>query len=326
MSEGVANGDYTFYMYEYPPHIGNTSPITTYLLGSEMGRLPVLLTSVLVLVTLSAPFLRPTYAQKGAMVEEESAESQAPAGEGGKPSSTKSGPGLIQAAVLGSIKLIDEALERGEDINTRGKDGEDAVIAAMKHYKLDAADHLIKRGISVKNVDNHGRNSLLWAIWRKHVKLAEELIEAGADVNIENPDDRKTPLNYVSLHPHLKEHHHLIHMLVDHGANVNHIDAMDHSPLFLSAMNGHVDCVEALLEHGAHVDHRQSLDGHTPLHVASLNGHTEVVKHLLAHGADTSIIGKDGYTALDLATRNGRRKIVKAIKAAMTSSRVQSEL
>ena len=74
----------------------------------------------------------------------------------------------------------------------------------MKHYKLEAADHLLKRGISVKNVDDHGRNSLLWAIWRKHVKLAEELIEAGADVNIENPDDLKTPINYVSAHPHLK--------------------------------------------------------------------------------------------------------------------------
>lgn len=232
----------------------------------------------------------------------------------------QAGRDLISAATHGSIKHIDEALAAGADINARGEHQADALIIAMKHYKLEAADHLIKRGISVHNVDDHGRNALLWAIWRKHVKLAEELIEAGADVNIENPDDRKTPLNYVSLHPHMKEHHHLIHMLVDHGANVNHIDAMDHTPLFLSAMNGHTDCVEALLEHGAHVDHMQREDGHTSLHVAAMNGHTEVAKHLLAHGADTSIIGTDGYSALDLAKRNGRRKIVKAIEAVVAKA------
>merc|ERR1719502_1245867 len=163
---------------------------------------------------------------------------------------------------------------------------------------------------NVKHVDDHGRNALLWAIWRQYVPIAEELITRGADVNIENPDDRKTPLNYVTHHPQMKDYHHLVHMLVDAGADVNHIDGNHHSALYLSSMNGHTDCVEALLEHGADVNHIEKQGRYTSLHVAAMNGRTEVAAALLEHGAKWDLPAADGYTALDLATRNGRKKIV----------------
>ena len=222
---------------------------------------------------------------------------------------------LMQAARFGDMEGVKAALKRGEDINQRGQHGVDALIMAMKHYEKDVAHYLIEQGIGHEVVDDHGRNSLLWAIWRQYVILAETLIKKGADVNVRNPDDNKTPLIYVSMHPHMKEHHHLIHMLVDYGADVNDIDVNDHSALFLSSMNGHADCVEALLEHGAFVDHRQKLNGHTSLHAAAENGHKDVVKALLEHGADVSLLATDsGRTALELATRNGRRKIIKMIQ------------
>ena len=227
---------------------------------------------------------------------------------------------LISAARLGRMDAVKAAIERGEDINQRGQHGVDALIMAMKHYEKEIATYLVEKGIGFTVVDDHGRNSLLWAIWRQYINIAEILIKKGADVNVRNPDDQKTPLIYVSMHPHMKDHHHLIHMLVDHGANVNDIDANDHTALFLSAMNGHADCVEALLEHGAFVDHRQPFNGHTSLHAAAENGHTGVVEALLEYGADVTLLTTDtGRTALELATRNGRRKITKLIKEKMES-------
>jgi len=223
---------------------------------------------------------------------------------------------LINAARIGNLPAVKAALERGEDINQQGKHNVDALIMSMKHYEKDIATYLVKKGIGHTVVDDHGRNALLWAIWRQYVEIAEILIQRGADVNVRNPDDQKTPLIYVSLHPEMKEHHHLIHMLVDAGADVNAIDRNDHSALFLSSMNGHGDCVEALLEHGAHVDHKQTHNGHTSLHAAAENGHNDVVEALLEHGADTALVAtNDGRTALELATRNGRRKIIKMITA-----------
>jgi uncharacterized protein len=152
---------------------------------------------------------------------------------------------LINAARIGNLPAVKAALERGEDINQQGKHNVDALIMSMKHYEKDIATYLVKKGIGHTVVDDHGRNALLWAIWRQYVEIAEILIQRGADVNVRNPDDQKTPLIYVSLHPEMKEHHHLIHMLVDAGADVNAIDRNDHSALFLSSMNGHGDCVEA---------------------------------------------------------------------------------
>ena len=222
---------------------------------------------------------------------------------------------LINAARLGNMDAVKAALSRGDDINQRGQHGVDALIMAMKHYEKEIATYLVDQGVGFTVVDDHGRNSLLWAIWRQYVDIAEILIKKGADVNVQNPDDGKTPLIYVSMHPHMREHHHLIHMLVDAGADVNVIDKNDHTALFLSAMNGHGDCVEALLEHGAFVDHKQTFNGHTSLHAAAENGHSDVVEALLEHGADVSLVATDnGRTALELAQRNGRRKIVKMIK------------
>jgi|TARA_B110000208_G_scaffold161918_1_gene197865 ankyrin repeat protein len=222
---------------------------------------------------------------------------------------------LINAARVGNLPAVKAALDRGEDINQQGQHNVDALIMAMKHYEKDIATYLVKKGIGHVVVDDHGRNSLLWAIWRQYVEIAEILIQRGADVNVRNPDDQKTPLIYVSLHPEMKEHHHLIHMLVDAGADVNAIDKNDHSALFLSSMNGHGDCVEALLEHGAHVDHKQKHNDHTSLHAAAENGHNDVVQALLEHGADTTLVASnDGRTALELAKRNGRRKIVQMIE------------
>ena len=227
---------------------------------------------------------------------------------------------LMTAAKIGHLDSVKAALERGENINQQGQHGADALIMSMKHYEKEVATFLVAKGIGHDVVDDHGRNSLLWAIWRQYVEIAEILIKRGANVNVRNPDDQKTPLIYVSMHPHMKEHHHLIHMLVDHGADVNAIDRNDHTALFLSAMNGHGDCVEALLEHGAHVDHRQKHNGHTSLHAAAENGHSDVVEALLEHGADVTLTAtSDGRTALELAKRNGRRKIVRTIQAKISA-------
>lgn len=223
---------------------------------------------------------------------------------------------LIEAARDGDMPAIKAGLARGDDIHEVDKDGMDALMMALLHYEKDIAELLFENGANPNAKDKHGHSALLWAIWRQFVKLAEKLIEAGADVNF-RAEDGKTALMYVAAHPHMKDHHHLVHLLMDKGANVDVMDNQGHNAMYLAAMNGHADCVDALVEHNADMDVPMKPRGYTSLHVAAENGHEEVVEHLLRAGAAVTIESNDGHTPLDLAVRNHRRNIVDLIQQAI---------
>ncbi|KAJ8009239.1 hypothetical protein DPEC_G00086830 [Dallia pectoralis] len=68
---------------------------------------------------------------------------------------------------------------------------------------------------------------------------------------------------------------------------VNRCGTCNQTPLLLSAVHHHVNCVECLLAHGANPDIANK-EGETPLHKACSKSNIEIVQHLLKYGASVN--------------------------------------
>jgi ankyrin repeat protein len=77
----------------------------------------------------------------------------------------------------------------------------------------------------------------------------------------------------------------LVQILLDHGADINALDAHRNTPLYCAAERGHLDYVRVLLEHGADV-HIRGKGDQTPFQVAKSEGWTQIAQLLLEHGAE----------------------------------------
>jgi len=109
-------------------------------------------------------------------------------------------------------------------------------------------------------------------------------------------------------------HPRLAQELIERGANVDAAasNAFRVAPIHAAAAVRDAGMVRLLLARGADANARQQL-GYTALHTAAQHGDVEIVELLLAHGADPRIAGDDGKTPADLAEAHGQMEIVKRL-------------
>lgn len=103
--------------------------------------------------------------------------------------------------------------------------------------------------------------------------------------------------------------------MLNRGANKEHRNISDYTPLSLAASGGHIEVIKLLLRHGAEINSRTgSKLGISPLMLAAMNGHTEAVHLLLEHGSDINAhIETNRNTALTLACFQGRHEVVRLL-------------
>lgn len=88
------------------------------------------------------------------------------------------------------------------------------------------------------------------------------------------------------------------------------------SPLYLAAVHGHLDIIQALVSAGADVDIKNA-EGWTPLHYAAHYAAPGMVQTLLNAGADPNVQGPDDSTALHWAMRHRNPQDAAAILEAL---------
>ena len=262
---------------------------------------------------------------------------------------------LMIAARTGSAEIVRMLLARGANPNARentlgetalmwaaAEDHPGAVRALIEHgadpnarsTKLDyAKDRFGLEGV-MTILPRGNWTALMYAARQGSLDAAQALAEAGADVNLTDPDGTTALVFAIS-----NGHFDTAAMLAEHGADPNIADSTGMAALYaavdmstLGEVYGRpprkssdklqaVDLLPILLKHGAnpnaalksptlnraHTPGDGNLgEGTTPLMRAAKNGDTAAMRVLMAHGADLSLKQKNGTTALMLASGVGR--------------------
>jgi hypothetical protein len=127
-------------------------------------------------------------------------------------------------------------------------------------------------------------------------KVVEELVKAGADVNLHGTGlNAKTPLIAACEEGHVS----VVKELVKAGADVNFhsTNLISQTPLTEACGRGYVNVVKELVEAGADVNLRDT-EGNTPLTAACTKGYECVVQQLLKARADPNLQDQQGHSPL----------------------------
>ena len=152
------------------------------------------------------------------------------------------------------------------------------------------------------------KNLLIPAIFSANFELVRKLVEEGMDVNMSHSATSTAAIHFAAAIGHFP----IVQYLLQHGADMDHVDNEGISPLWNAAKNGHLAVLQHLLELGADKDNANN-NGTSPLYVAAQNGHLPVVKYLLDQGADKDKANNEGATPLIITIQQGHLPIVKCL-------------
>ncbi|HEV2694789.1 MAG TPA: ankyrin repeat domain-containing protein [Verrucomicrobiae bacterium] len=150
-----------------------------------------------------------------------------------------------------------------------------------------------------------GSTPLSNAAYKGWLKVADYLIDHGADVNF------KTPLNTAAWAGNRT----MVELLLRRGAGVNSKDSQKKTPLFMAVEKKYPAVIEVLLANKADVN-AQDEKGRTVLYSAVENDDVKTVQSLLEAGIDPNLKSSNGRSALSAAASLRLPEIVKILLAA----------
>jgi ankyrin repeat protein len=175
-----------------------------------------------------------------------------------------------------------------------------------------------------------------------HLRVAQYLLDAHANVNVKKDETGESPLTAAAEHGNKA----MVELLLAHGADINAPGNQGETALSRAALKGFQAVTEALLAHKPDVNWKdrsgytalhsagqyakitqmllaagadpnsRANDGDMPLMSAVTAGSPETVRELLAAGADPNGENSKGFTALSMAVGQGSPEIEKILLAA----------
>ncbi|CAM9091039.1 unnamed protein product [Phaeothamnion confervicola] len=115
---------------------------------------------------------------------------------------------------------------------------------------------------------------------------------------------------------HLAKSREVLEVLLEHGADLNHGDAEQRTPLFIACASNRVEAAEFLCELLDSEDGdlgKPDRRGDTPMHAAACNGCTACLLLLLQYGTEPDARNRRGMRPIDLAARRGHSACEKVL-------------
>eukprot|EP01041_Mallomonas_annulata_P007588 gene7588-15549_t len=213
---------------------------------------------------------------------------------------------LHVACISGEMKLVNDLLDAGADINDVDEDGESGLHFACYLGHKEIAILLLSKGahpISNKN----GDTILDITAQRNDFDLYKALIDNGVDINYIDSN------GYSELHNACaKEKTTSVKYLINAGVDVNMKSDDGVSALILSVFVGNVDILRCLLDAGADPNFISDL-GVTAVHAAATSNNIEIISMLIDYGANVNYISIEGHSALHSAVMYADIELVKVL-------------
>jgi ankyrin repeat protein len=151
---------------------------------------------------------------------------------------------FFKAIEFDQPQVILNLLKRGFDPNTPDKQGQPALIAAIRKPSPKSAEVLIRWPKTKLNAQNpHDETPLMMAAFENQIGLAKLLIEKGADVN----KTGWTPLHYAATKGHVE----MMKLLLEMHAYIDAESPNGTTPLMMAAHYGTALATKLLLDEGA---------------------------------------------------------------------------
>ncbi|XP_076547719.1 uncharacterized protein LOC117610162 [Osmia lignaria lignaria] len=212
--------------------------------------------------------------------------------------------------------------------------------AAVYGYRKEIVETFLQHGFTVNPKDIKNPKLLYTAVEKGYLKIVEDLLKYGANVNTLHSSMYKkgfTPLHNAANN----EQKEMAKLLINYGANVNAKDASEKTPIFYAIENVDAkvtkllltngagikdspellsiavkkkckEIVEILLQHDADINATDEC-GRTALYFTALDKEREIAALLLSKGANVNAKTKDGETTLHAAIENGCTKVFEAL-------------
>ncbi|XP_076655935.1 uncharacterized protein LOC143360718 isoform X2 [Halictus rubicundus] len=241
----------------------------------------------------------------------------------------KDGKTILYLAVKeGYSMIVKDILKYCPDINNQSNRSslKTAVLGYGGKYK-EIVETLLQHDFIVNPADVNNPELLLTAVEKGYLKIVEDMLKYGANVNMLHSSRSKK--GFTPLHSAAKnKQKEVAQLFINYGANVNAKDESEKSPILYA-----IECkeiIEILLQNNADINASDKY-GNTALHFTALsegdgrffglyldkkpNIHVkgEVAALLLSKGANVNAKTKNGLTTLHNAVKNGYTEVVEAL-------------
>lgn len=215
------------------------------------------------------------------------------------------------AAANGQVAVVDLLIKRKLiSINAKDRDGNTALILAVKNNHNQACKSLLNAGANHTLVDLFDRNALHWAVRLGHIDIVNTLSPSYKDLINSRSKQGTTSLSMAASSGHVE----ICEILLTAGANPNIPDEKGLNSMHTAARAGKVAVIQLLSKNKPLIDSR-TLEGTTPLMFAADSGNVEACKKLLQLGAKPTLKDEGGLNALHYAAQKGNLEVVKLLSA-----------
>jgi ankyrin repeat protein len=210
----------------------------------------------------------------------------------------------LHYSVLNNDLAVTQALLRaGADVNARTRYEVSPIYLAAQNGSAELTRLLLDNGANANGVYREGERVLHTAARTGNPDTVKVLLDAGAEIDAREDWHGQTALMWAVSQQHAA----LIPLLVERGANINAISALEvwerqitdeprekwlppggMNALMFAAREGCLTCIEPLLDAGASID-AATATGITPLLGAIINGYYDVAWLLVQRGANVNL-------------------------------------
>lgn len=192
------------------------------------------------------------------------------------------------------------------------------LIEAARIGDLARVQQALAAGASVQATDGSGQTALIAAAYGNHLEVAAALIAAGADVNVKDQTQQSA---YLISTSEVGDDPRLLQLTLAHGADVTSLDSYNGTGLIRAGERGFPAITALLLTTGIDVNH-VNRPGWIALHEAIIystggQSHVETVRLLIEGGSNVNLPGQStGQRPLQMAQDTGNQRMVDLLLAA----------